>query len=153
VSRREVSRRRRSEAFGIERKLSPPQIADFIKHPRAPMPDFGFSDGQVNDIIAYLSKHDGGTAGAPVITLDQATPKDHARVTVVFSATVPKHAMVRVSMQMGTMSHYSESDLKPTKDPHVWQADVVFSMGGAWVLTLIYDEKHIDMPVSRALLF
>ncbi|MBC5815653.1 MAG: cytochrome c [Candidatus Eremiobacteraeota bacterium] len=136
--------------FGIEHKLAPGQISDFIKHPRAPMPDFGFTDAQINDVVAYLSNLDGGTSGAPVITLDPSTPKDHAKITVRFTGATPEHVTVRVSMQMGTTSHHSESDLHPTKDAHVRQGDVRFLMGGAWVLTLIYDDKHVDMPLNVA---
>jgi cytochrome c550 len=134
--------------FGIEHKLSPAQITDFIKHPRAPMPDFGLSDSQIADVVAYLSNLDGGVSGGPVITLDPPSPKDRATVTVRFAREVPKHVTIRASMQMGTMSHHSDADLHPTKDPHVWQGTVEFSMGGAWVLTLNYDDKHVDVPLN-----
>lgn len=134
--------------FGIEHKLSATQLADFIKHPRAPMPDFGFNDAQISDIVTYLSRLDGGVSGGPVISLDPPAPKDRATVTVRFAPEVPKHVTVRVDMQMGTMSHHIDVDVRPTKDPHVWQGTVVFPMGGAWVLRLNYDDTHVEMPLN-----
>ncbi|HLI96013.1 MAG TPA: cytochrome c, partial [Candidatus Baltobacteraceae bacterium] len=56
--------------YGIEHQLSADQISDFIVHPRPPMPNFGFSPQQVNDVVAYLSSLDGGAnSSAPVVTL------------------------------------------------------------------------------------
>jgi len=97
---------------------------------------------------AGLGAFDGGVSGGPVITLDPPSPKDRATVTVRFAREVPKHVTIRASMQMGTMSHHSDADLHPTKDPHVWQGTVEFSMGGAWVLTLNYDDKHVEVPLN-----
>ncbi|GAC1394209.1 MAG: hypothetical protein NVSMB31_14370 [Vulcanimicrobiaceae bacterium] len=132
---------------GIERLLSAAQITDFIKHPRSVMPDFGFSDSQIADIVAYLSTLDGGVAGVPVVTVEPATPREHATLMVRFVA-VPKSVMARVSMQMGTVSHLKESALHPTTDPHVWQGELDFTMAGAWTLTLIYDGKTLDVPLT-----
>ncbi len=76
--------------YGIEHKLTNDQIADFIVHPRAPMPNFGFTAQQVDDVVAYLSGLDGGAQNAgPVVTFDPATPVDIATITVRFPGTPP----------------------------------------------------------------
>lgn len=135
--------------FGIEHRRTMAQIAAAIKQPRAPMPDYGLNERQTADVVAYLSSLDGGLKGdLPVITLDPATPRDQANITVRFPGAVPKHVVARASMNMGTTSHHRDSELHPTKDPHVWEGVVYFSMGGAWTLTVMYDEKTIDMPLT-----
>lgn len=135
--------------FGIEHRRSMSQIAAAIKQPRAPMPDFRLSERQIADVVAYLSSLDGGEKGdLPVITLDPATPRDQAVITVRFPGAVPKRVLARASMNMGTMSHHHDSPLHPTKDPHVWEGIVYFSMGGAWTLSVMYDDKTIEMPLT-----
>lgn len=59
---------------GIEQHLTAEQIADKIKNPSPPMPNFGFSDTQVADLVAYLSTLDGGK-GKSVANGTQATTK------------------------------------------------------------------------------
>ena len=39
---------------GVAKSLEPEQIYDYIKHPRAPMPDFHFSDADIADLVAYV---------------------------------------------------------------------------------------------------
>lgn len=135
--------------FGIEHRRTAAEIAAAIERPRAPMPNYGLSERQIADVVAYLSSLDGGVKGdLPVITLDPVTPRDQAHITVRFPGEVPKHVLARASMNMGTMSHHRDSELRPTKDPHVWQGVVYFSMGGAWTLTVIYDEKSIEQPLT-----
>jgi mono/diheme cytochrome c family protein len=136
---------------GIESKLSASQIFDFIKHPRAPMPDFGFSDSQINDIVAYLSTLDGGNASAgtvPVVTLDPPVPADRATITVRFSGSAPGVVAARAVMHMGVGSHHVDVAMHATADPHVWQGQVSFSMGGPWILEITYDGKTMDVPVQ-----
>ena len=41
--------------YGIEHRLSFAAIADHIKNPTAPMPNFGFTQAQIADIVTYLS--------------------------------------------------------------------------------------------------
>lgn len=137
--------------IGIEQKLTAPQIFDFIKHPRAPMPDFGFSDAQINDIVAYLWTLDGGTASrgtVPVVTLDPAVPIDRATITVRFSGTPPSAVATRAIMHMGTGSHHMDIAMHATADPYVWQGRMSFSMGGPWILEITYDGKVMDVPVQ-----
>ena len=135
--------------YGIEHRKSAAQIMTAIKQPRAPMPDFKFNARQLADVAAYLSGLDGGEKGdLPVVKLDPAAPSDHATITVTFPAEIPQTVVARASMNMGTMSHHRDSDLHATKDPHVWTGTVYFSMGGAWTLTVIYDDKHLDMPLT-----
>lgn len=137
--------------YGIEHRLMSAQIADAIKHPRPPMPDMGFSDAQVRQIVSYLSNLDGGSANtAPVVTLDPATPTERATLTVRFPGT-PQHVTAQPTMQMGSGSmHTDVVTLHPTSDPHVWQGEVRFSMAGPWMIELIYDGKTIEVPVSVA---
>lgn len=134
--------------LGIEHRLSPKQIADFIRRPRAPMPNFGFSDAQIDDIVAYLSNLDGGAGDTPVVTLDPATPKDRATIRVRFPKSIPHTVKARAIMYMGSGSHHHDSDLHPTADPRVWEGTLEFSMGGAWTVQLIYDDKQIDIPLT-----
>ncbi|PZR56971.1 MAG: hypothetical protein DLM50_07340 [Candidatus Meridianibacter frigidus] len=135
--------------FGIEHTLSFVQIFDFIKHPRAPMPNFGFSDAETNDIVAYLSNLDGGnqTAG-PIVTFTPERPLDDAVVTVRFPTENPSGVTVRALMQMGVGSHHIEVVLHQTEDPHVWQGTVHFSMGGPWTVQIFYGNKHTDIPLQ-----
>jgi mono/diheme cytochrome c family protein len=39
---------------GAASALTPEQIYDYIKHPRAPMPDFKLSDDEIADLVAYV---------------------------------------------------------------------------------------------------
>ncbi len=137
--------------YGIEHRLASAQIADFIVHPRAPMPNFGFTSQQVDDIVAYLSSLDGGSGEAtPVVTFDPATPTDEATISVRFPGTPPKDVSVLPIMQMGTSTmqtrvvHLAQS----TSDAHVFTGKVVFSMGGPWTVKVQYDGKSLDVPLN-----
>lgn len=136
--------------YGIEHRLSSAQITDFIVHPRSPMPNFGFTQQQVNDIVAYLSGLDGGAnATQPVVTLSPNPPVDVATITVRFPGTPPKNVTVLPVMQMGTSAMQTRVvQLTPSTDPQVFTGRVVFSMGGPWTLKLQYDGKTMDVPVT-----
>ncbi|MDP9110567.1 MAG: cytochrome c [Candidatus Eremiobacteraeota bacterium] len=135
--------------FGIEHRKSAAEIFSAIAHPRAPMPDYGLSTAQIADVAAYLSSLDGGSRGElPVVTLAPAMPRDHAAITVRFPGAIPKTVFARASMNMGTMSHHVDAVLYPTSDRRVWNGTVHFSMGGAWVLTVHFDGKSIDLPLT-----
>jgi cytochrome c550 len=137
--------------YGIEHRRSAEQIADAIRHPHAPMPNFGLTDSQVSDLVAYLESLDGGVASdAPVVTLDPATPSERATLTVRFPGT-PQHVTAQPVMQMGRGSmHTDEITLQPTSDPHVWQGQVRFSMSGPWTIEIHYDGKLVEVPVNVA---
>ena len=53
--------------IGVSTSLEPEQIYDFIKHPRAPMPDFQLSDDEIADLVAYV---DSLTPGHTVLADD-----------------------------------------------------------------------------------
>ena len=135
--------------YGLEHKLAPEQIADFIRHPRAPMPNFGLGETQINDIVAYISHLDGGIANdVPVVTWDPPAPLDSARMTVRFPGTPPRVVSVRAIMHMGMGSHHADVAMQPTSDPHVWQGLVHFTMGGPWHFELTYDGKVLEIPLN-----
>ncbi|MFN2449991.1 MAG: c-type cytochrome [Candidatus Baltobacteraceae bacterium] len=136
--------------FGIEHKLSSPHIADFIAHPRAPMPNFGFSAQQIGDIVAYLSNLDGGAAQGPVVTFDPTTPTDHATITVRFPGTPPAAVSVVPTMHMGSaaMAARAVPLTQSASDPHVFTGPVVFSMSGPWTVRIEYDGKTLDVPLN-----
>lgn len=137
--------------YGIEHRMSADKIADFIIHPRAPMPNFGFTKEQVNDIVAYLSALDGGTNSAqPVVTFDPPTPTDVATITVRFPGTPPKSVSVLPIMQMGSSSMQTRQiQLQPSaSDPHVFTGRVVFSMGGPWTVRVQYDGQTLVVPLN-----
>lgn len=137
--------------FGIEHNLTNDQIADFIVHPRAPMPNFGFSTDQVNDIVAYLTGLDGGANSTqPVVTLTPNPPVDVATITVRFPGTPPKSVSVLPVMQMGTSSMQTRQVQlqQSATDPHEFTGRIVFSMGGPWTLKLQYDGATMDVPVT-----
>lgn len=137
--------------YGIEHQLSADQISDFIVHPRAPMPNFGFTQQQVSDIVAYLSSLDGGAnSTAPVVTFDPATPTDVATITVRFPGTPPSSVSVLPIMQMGssTMQTRTVQLQQSSTDTHVFTGKVVFSMGGPWTIRLQYDGQTLDVPLN-----
>jgi mono/diheme cytochrome c family protein len=137
--------------YGIEHKLSSDQIADFIVHPRAPMPNFGFTPQQVSDIVAYLSSLDGGANSTqPVVSFDPAKPVDVATISVRFPGTPPKNVSVLPVMQMGNSTMQTrEVTLTPSAgDPHVFTGRVVFSMGGPWTVRVRYDGQTLDVPLT-----
>ncbi len=137
------------QLYGIEHVLSFSQIFDFIRHPRPPMPNFGFSDGQINDIVAYLSNLDGGGGGgAPVVTFAPERPVEDATIRVRFASEHPQAVMARAIMQMGVGSHHVDVVLHQTADPHVWQGSMHFSMAGPWTIQIIYGDKHADIPLQ-----
>lgn len=137
--------------YGIEHQLSADQIADFIVHPRAPMPNFGFTQQQVSDIVAYLSSLDGGANNTkPVVTFDPATPTDVATISVRFPGTPPSSVSVLPIMQMGSSKMQTRQvQLQPSaSDPHVFSGRVVFSMGGPWTVRVQYDGQTLDVPLN-----
>ncbi|MGZ3506568.1 MAG: c-type cytochrome [Vulcanimicrobiaceae bacterium] len=137
--------------YGIEHRLTNDQTADFIAHPRPPMPNFGFTSAQISDIVAYLSSLDGGANNeAPVVSFNPATPIDEATITVQFSGATPKDVSVLPIMQMGTNTMQTRLvHLTPQAgDPHVFTGRVVFSMGGPWTVRLQYDGKTLDVPLN-----
>ncbi len=138
--------------YGIEHQLSASQIADAIANPQAPMPKFPLDAAQIADVVAYLSSLDGGRGGAgPVATLDPARPSSRATLTVRFPGTAPHSVTAQPSMQMGgSTMRAAKVTLKPTPDPHVWRGQVSFSMGGPWTVDVIYDGKHLTLPVNVA---
>lgn len=53
---------------GAASSLSPEQIYDYIKHPRAPMPDFKLGDDEIADLVAYAdSLTTGHTVAADLV--------------------------------------------------------------------------------------
>ena len=137
--------------YGIERLLTPEQIADFIAHPKPPMPNFGLSETQRRDIAAYLSGLDGGKdANAPVVTFNPSPPVDQATITVRFSGTPPTDVSILPIMQMGASSMQTRVvHLQPSPgDPHLFTGKVVFSMGGPWTVRVQYDGKTMDVPIN-----
>lgn len=136
--------------YGIEHRLTTAQIADFIKNPRPPMPNFGFSDTQISDISAYLSGLDGGIANdQPVVTVDPPAPSEQAVLTVRFPGAVPASVVVFPIMHMGRASMHTDGlQLQKTSDPHVFTGPVHFSMGGPWTLHIVYDGHSLDVPLT-----
>lgn len=137
--------------YGIEHRLTQAQISDFIVDPRAPMPNFGFSSDQVNDIVAYLSSLDGGpNATQPVVTFDPAAPIDEATISVRFPGTPPASVRVLPIMQMASTSMKTRDvQLQQSAgDPHVFTGKVVFSMGGPWTVQVQYDGRVLDVPLN-----
>jgi mono/diheme cytochrome c family protein len=137
--------------YGIEHNLSNAQIADFIKNPRPPMPNFGFTDDQITDIVAYLSSLDGGVSGTqPVVTFDPAVPTDVATIAVRFPGTPPASVSVLPIMQMGTSAMPTRQMplVQSASDPHVFTGRIVFSMGGPWTIRVEYDGKTMDVPLN-----
>lgn len=134
---------------GVEHRLSAAAIADAILHPKAPMPQFGFTQAQAGDIVTYLSNLDGGAKGsAPVATLTPATPSSSAVLTIHFPEP-PKSVTADASMQMGqSPMHAPLVTLSPASDPHEWKGTVKFPMGGPWTIVVTYDGKTMTVPVN-----
>lgn len=134
--------------YGIEHRRTAAQIADAIEKPKAPMPKFPLSGTQVQGIVAYLSSLDGG-GSQPVATLDPVKPGKNAVLSVRFPGTLPKRVTAVPAMQMGGSSMTTAPiTLRPTSDPHIWKGNVSFSMGGPWTIDVIYDGKHLTVPVN-----
>ncbi len=137
--------------FGLEHHMTNDQIADFIVHPRAPMPNFGFNPSQVSDIVAYLTSLDGGINNtAPIVTLSPQTPVDSATISVTFPGTLPVSVRVLPVMHMGTGTHHTALvQLQPSPtDPRTFTGRIAFSMGGPWIVQIQYDGQELDIPVS-----
>jgi mono/diheme cytochrome c family protein len=137
--------------FGIEHRLTSAQIADYIVHPRAPMPNFGFTAAQVDDIVAYLTTLDGGVNNTlPVVTFDPAQPVDIATITVTFPGTPPTKVAVLPVMQMGTgtMQTRMVTLTQSATNPHVFSGRIVFSMGGPWTVRIQYDNQTMVVPLN-----
>ncbi len=137
--------------FGLEHHMSNDQIADFIIHPRAPMPTFGFSATQVSDIVAYLTSLDGGINNtAPIVTFSPQTPVDSATISVTFPGTLPTSVSVLPVMRMGTGTHHTAMvQLQPSpSDPRTFTGRITFSMGGPWIVQVQYDGRELDIPLN-----
>ncbi|HEY5095387.1 MAG TPA: cytochrome c [Candidatus Eremiobacteraceae bacterium] len=50
--------------IGVATSLQPEQIYDYVKHPRAPMPDFKLGDDEIADLVAYVDSLTPGHAVA-----------------------------------------------------------------------------------------
>ncbi|MDE2482774.1 MAG: cytochrome c [bacterium] len=135
---------------GIEHILTPDAIAHAIAQPRAPMPNFGFTAAQIDDIVAYLSGLDGGASGSrPVVTFDPSPPSLHATISIRFAGAIPNDVHAAAVMQMGSMQMAPVTiALAPTSDPHVLRGSVVFSMGGPWTVHITYGGTTMDVPVT-----
>ena len=137
--------------FGIEHRMTSDQIADFIVHPRAPMPSFGFSTTQVSDIVAYLASLDGGINNtAPIVTFSPQAPVDSATISVTFPGTLPTSVSVLPVMHMGTGTHHTAMvQLQPSpSDPRTFTGRITFSMGGPWIVQIEYDGRELDIPLN-----
>ncbi|HEY5340455.1 MAG TPA: c-type cytochrome [Candidatus Aquilonibacter sp.] len=136
--------------YGIEHKRSHDQIVDAIQHPKAPMPNFGFTSGQAGDIADYLASLDGGASqNRPTITITPAHPIDDVEITVHFPGTPPKHVTAVATMSMGSMPMHSPTVvLKQGGDSHLYTGKIEFSMGGPWTIRVKYDGKQLDQPIS-----
>lgn len=139
------------ELFGIEHRLSDAQIASFIRAPKAPMPNFGFTKAQIGDIVAYLTSLDGGATGSkPVVTFTPAVPTDLATISVRFAGTPPKSVVAIPAMHMGTqrMPSRAVTLVASPSDPHLFTGRLVFSMGGPWSVEIRYDGHSMTVPLN-----
>jgi hypothetical protein len=135
---------------GIEHRLSPAQIAGAVEHPKAPMPDMGFTHAQVLDVVAYLSRLDGGN-GVPVVTVVPSKNSSDALVSVTFPGAPPPGAQVQGTMEMGGSSMGTGwQPLQKTADPHTLRTKLNFSMAGSWMVRLRYGNPahELDRPVD-----
>jgi cytochrome c553 len=138
--------------YGIEHRLSAAQIASHIKNPTAPMPNNGFTDTQIADIVAYLSGLDGGAGlrQRPVVTFNPSAPTEDATITVTFSGAPPRVVNAQPLMQMGrdAMSTPTVMLQPSATDPHVFTGRVHFSMGGPWTVRIEYDGNTMTIPLN-----
>ena len=136
--------------YGIEHRRSHDQIVQAIVHPKAPMPNFGFTPAQASDVADYLSSLDGGASNAqPTVTISPAHPSDVATVTVHFPGAAPVRVEAVASMAMGGSTMMSPKvELKRSPDGHTYTGELSFSMGGSWTLHITYDGREIDQPIS-----
>lgn len=136
--------------YGIEHRRTHDQIVAAILHPTAPMPNFGFTPVQAGAIADYLSSLDGGASlTKPTITISPAHPQDKATVSVHFAGAPPQKVEAIASMAMGGSTMNSPKvELQRSADGHTFTGKLLFSMGGAWTLHIIYDGKTIDEPLS-----
>jgi hypothetical protein len=115
------------------------------------MPNFGFSDAQIGDIVAYLTALDGGINNTmPVVTFSPASPADQATIMVTFPGTAPANVSVLPVMHMGTGTHHTNLvQLQPApNDPHTFTGRIAFSMGGPWIVQIEYDGHELDVPLN-----
>ncbi|HVA34011.1 MAG TPA: c-type cytochrome, partial [Candidatus Baltobacteraceae bacterium] len=137
--------------YGIEHRMTPLQIALHVKSPTAPMPNFGFTDAQIGDIVAYLSSLDGGLEqNKPVVTFVPETPSEYATVSVRFNGTPPSSVTVLPIMHMGATSMQTQAiTLQPSPgDPHVFTGRITFSMSGPWTVRIRYGDQTLDVPLT-----
>lgn len=138
--------------FGIEHQLDPAAIAMHIKSPTPPMPNFGFTDAQIADIVAFLSTLDGGMGNAtrPQVSFVPAVPTSTATIEVRFPGAPPAHVTALPIMQMGNTKMHSDTIvLTPSaRDPHLFHGVVRFTMGGPWEVHVEYDGKTLDVPLT-----
>jgi mono/diheme cytochrome c family protein len=135
--------------YGIEHRRSRDQIIRAITSPKAPMPNYGFTEAQAGDIADYLISLDGGAAQEqPVITITPDHPSDYADVSIRFPGAPPKSVTAVASMAMGNTPMKSpQVTFKATSDPHVYTGRLQFAMAGAWTIHIVYDGKTIDRPI------
>jgi hypothetical protein len=133
---------------GVGGRRTQAQIAAAILHPKAPMPNFGFTAAQANDIAAYLAQAESPTH-APVVTVSPEHPSDYANVTVTFSGMPPKSVRIVALMTMGGMKMHSATvTMASGKDPHVFTGRVNFPMDGTWTLHVVYDGASFDRRID-----
>jgi hypothetical protein len=133
--------------YGIEHRRTLAQIANAIANPALPMPTAPLTATQVRQVAIYLSALDGN--GAPAARLDPPAPKGSALLTVTFPGRIPGDVVALPQMRMGGASmNGTPVALRETADPRVFRGTVSFSMAGPWTIDVIYDGKHLVVPVS-----
>jgi mono/diheme cytochrome c family protein len=76
--------------IGVASSLTPEQIYDYIKHPRAPMPDFKLGDDEIADLVAYVDSLTPGHSVAADLT------KEHPSKTMAGMSMAAAPAMAPV---------------------------------------------------------
>lgn len=133
---------------GIEHRRSGARISAAIANPTAPMPKFPFSTAQIADIVAYLASLD-GAGQAPVAALQFTSGKMAGVLSVRFSGTSPTEVTALPVMQMGASTMKGAIVvLHPSANRRLWTGTVAFSMSGPWTVDVVYDGRHLTVPVD-----
>ena len=136
--------------YGIEHRLSDDRIKAALLKPTPPMPANQLSGDDLTALVAYVTHLDGGIDHSlPVVSWSPLTPSDRAVVSVRFPHGLPKGATAQVIMHMGRMTHGSDQvPLAPGRDPNEGTATLPFTMGGAWIVIVRYDDRELDLPLQ-----
>ena len=93
--------------IGVASTLEPEQIYDFIKHPRAPMPDFKLADNEIADLVAYVDSLTSGHTVAADIAKEHPSGGMAGMAGMSMAMPPPVRLVDQAPVNSGSLGYFS----------------------------------------------